>query len=84
MPANKKAWEVFTTWEKPFITLFSTEDPITSGGEKSFQKLVPGAKGQAHKLIENAGHFLQEEKGAEIAGHIIEFIQRTPLTESSE
>lgn len=77
--ANKKAWEVFVKWEKPFITLFSTGDPITSGGEKSFQKLVPGAKGQAHKLIENAGHFLQEDKGEELAELLVKFIRDNPI-----
>lgn len=75
--ANRAAWEVLKKWEKPFLTTFSNRDPITRGGDKLFQKLVPGAAGQAHVTIRNAGHFLQEDKGPEIASAIIEFIKRT-------
>mmetsp|Transcript_6281 Transcript_6281/g.7219 ORF Transcript_6281/g.7219 Transcript_6281/m.7219 type:complete len:362 (+) Transcript_6281:61-1146(+) len=50
---------IFQNWNIPFITLFSDKDPITNGGEKFFQDLVPGAKGQKHEIIEDAGHFLQ-------------------------
>lgn len=42
---------VFSNWEKPFLTLFGDKDPITKGGEKFWQQLVPGAKGQRHRLI---------------------------------
>ncbi len=71
--ANKKAWEVLMRWEKPFLTCFSDQDPITKGGEKVLQKLIPGAKGQPHTIIENGGHFLQEDKGEEWAGLIVRF-----------
>lgn len=72
--ANQQAWRVLETWDKPFLTLFSTRDPITRGGERIFQKRVPGARGQPHTLIRGAGHFLQEDKGAELAQKIHEFI----------
>jgi len=39
--------------------------------------LIPGAQGQPEIAIENAGHFLQEDKGEEIAQHIVEFMVRT-------
>jgi len=41
---NKNAWEVLMKMEKPFLTLFSDKDPITKGGEKVLQKLIPGSK----------------------------------------
>ncbi len=75
---NEQAWEVFKRWEKPFLTLFSNRDPITRGGEKIWQAQVPGAKGQAHAKTRDAGHFLQEDKGAELAQAIDRFIQATP------
>ena len=72
--ANEAAWRVLETWNKPFLTLFSTRDPITRGGERLFQTRVPGAAGQAHTAIRGAGHFLQEDKALEIADHINRFI----------
>ena len=75
---NRKVWEnVLTKWEKPFLTAFSDRDPITRGGEKYFQNKIPGAQGQNHVTIEDAGHFLQEDKGEEIAQVIIDFINET-------
>ena len=73
--ANKKAIEAFKQWDKPFLTAFSDGDPITKGGERFWQKYVPGAKNQAHITIKDAGHFLQEDKGEEIAHVMIEFIK---------
>ena len=40
---------------------------MTKGGELIFQNRVPGAKGQKHVTITEAGHFLQEDKPDEIA-----------------
>jgi len=74
---NEAAWEVFKKWNKPFLTLFSTRDPITKGGEVMWQKLVPGAQGQPHTKIRGAAHFLQEDKGREVAEHIVKFIRKT-------
>ncbi len=74
--ANTKAIELFKQWDKPFLTAFSDGDPITKGGERFWQKHVPGAKGQNHTTIKGAGHFLQEDKGEELAQVIIEFITK--------
>ncbi len=75
--ANRAAWQVLQNWQKPFLTTFSDRDPIMSGGERVFQKLVPGAAGQNHVTIEGAGHFLQEDKGEEIADVLIAFLDAT-------
>ena len=72
--ANRAAWKVFSTWQKPFLTTFSNRDPITRGGDVPWQKSVPGAHGQDHTTIRNAGHFLQEDKGPELAVLLIQFI----------
>jgi len=65
--ANRAAWDVFKTWQKPFLTTFSNRDPITRGGQKVWQETVPGAQELQHVKIRNAGHFLQEDKGPELA-----------------
>ena len=77
--ANRRAWEVFGRWEKPFLTAFSDGDPITRGGEAVFQQSIPGAKGQPHTTIEGAGHFLQEQAGEELARIIARFIAANPV-----
>jgi haloalkane dehalogenase len=74
--ANRKAWEVLRRWEKPFLTAFSDSDPITRGGDRAFQSLVPGTKGQPHTTIAGGGHFLQEDKGEELAAVVVDFIGR--------
>lgn len=56
-----------STWERPFLTCYSDGDPATRGWEAVFQDLVPGAHGLSHRIIEGAGHFLQEEAGVDLA-----------------
>lgn len=73
--ANRKAWESLARWEKPFLTAFSDSDPVTRGADLLFQRLIPGAKGQAHTTIVGGGHFLQEDKGEELAQIVVNFIQ---------
>ncbi|MCP5092579.1 MAG: haloalkane dehalogenase [Gammaproteobacteria bacterium] len=75
--ANKAAWEIFRTWQKPFLTTFSDRDPITRGWERPWQKLVPGAQNREHLKIKNAGHFLQEDEGPELAGILIRYVSDT-------
>ncbi|MCX7248911.1 MAG: haloalkane dehalogenase [Burkholderiales bacterium] len=75
---NERAWDFFKQCQKPFLTLFSNRDPVTRGGHKMWQKLVPGAQGQAHAVTRGAGHFLQEDKGEEVAQAIDAFIKATP------
>ncbi|MFX1590979.1 MAG: haloalkane dehalogenase [Promethearchaeota archaeon] len=72
--ANKKAIKMYGSWTKPFLTAFSDSDPITRRGEALWINHVPGAKDLEHLTIKNAGHFLQEDKGPEIAGELIKFI----------
>ncbi len=69
---NIQAWEKLKLWNKPFLTIFGDEDYVMAGAEKAFQKLIPGTKGQNHTIL-NAGHFIQEDQGEELAKLIIEF-----------
>ncbi|MGH2813265.1 MAG: haloalkane dehalogenase [Actinomycetota bacterium] len=72
---NRRAWDALARWEKPFLTVFSDSDPVTRGGDRFFQQAVPGASGQPHHTVEDAGHYLQEDKGEEIARLLVEWLQ---------
>lgn len=78
VPANAAAWDVLRAYEKPFLCAFSDKDAVTKGGFKPFLERVPGTKGQPHTTIEGGGHFLQEDRGPELAQVIIDFIASTP------
>jgi haloalkane dehalogenase len=68
---NRAAWQVLEAFDKPFLTLFGDKDFVTLGAEKLLQARIPGAKGQPHRILENAGHFLQEDVGAELVADLI-------------
>jgi haloalkane dehalogenase len=76
---NRAAWEVLRRFTKPFLTAFSDSDPITRGGDRAFQAAVPGCAGQPHTTIEGGGHFLQEDRGPELARVVAGWIASTPI-----
>jgi haloalkane dehalogenase len=76
--ANRRAWEVLSKWKKPFLTTFSDSDPITRGGDVFLQSLIPGAVGMPHTTIEGGGHYLQEDRGEELARYVVEFVRSGP------
>lgn len=69
--ANKAAWSILEKWRKPFITCFSSGDPITRGGDRHMQRRIPGAHGQPHITLQG-GHFLQEDSPEDFARIIID------------
>jgi haloalkane dehalogenase len=75
--ANIAAWETLRAWEKPFLTAFATDDPIFGKLDRVLQEQIPGAKGQPHTRIRGAGHFIQEDKGEELAEVVLDFIEKT-------
>lgn len=75
--ANRAAWQVLERFDKPFLTAFSDGDPITAGAHRSLQERIPGAKGRQHVTIVGGGHFLQEEKGPELAAVVVDFVRAT-------
>ncbi len=70
-----RAAGVLSEWKKQAIVLFSDKDEILGKMVHFFYKIMPAAHQQKQITIENAGHFLQEDAGEEIATYIDEFIQ---------
>ena len=75
--ANRAAWAELGRFEKPFLTAFSDLDMITRGMETALQERIPGARGQPHTTIRGGGHFLQEDRGEELARVVVDFVRRT-------
>lgn len=71
--ANRAAWQRLEAWEKPFLCLYATGDPITRPMYEVFQRRVPGARGQPHELLRGAGHFIQEDRGPDLARRIADW-----------
>ena len=73
--ANRVAWEVLSTSELPFLVAFSDSDPITGAMAPILHKLVRGTRGLSHPTIQDAGHFLQEDAGAELGRVVADFMR---------
>jgi haloalkane dehalogenase len=68
------ARERLQEWEEPALVCFSDSDPIfTPKAGQRFVDLIPGARDLV--VIEGAAHFLQEDKGEQIAGEINSFLE---------
>ncbi|WP_448582269.1 haloalkane dehalogenase [Thermaurantiacus sp.] len=72
--ANRLAWQTLAQFERPFLTLFSDSDPVTAPYATLFQQRIAGAEGQPHAIVRQAGHFIQEDAGEELARHILAFM----------
>lgn len=72
---GQAAWKKLEALDTPVLLVFSDSDPVTAGQDKVFAKRFKGAKGQPHKIIKGGGHFLQDDKGEEIAAHMIEWMK---------
>lgn len=77
-PANRAAWAALGQWQKPFLTAFGATDPIAGSWDVLLQEHIPGAAGQPHLRFADAGHFVQEDVGAQLAQVIIDFIVANP------
>lgn len=75
---NRETWSALARFDRPFLTLFGDSDPPTRGWDEIFRERVPGAKGQPHQTLERAGHFWQEDCGAEAAAILVDWIRSTP------
>jgi haloalkane dehalogenase len=77
---NQDAWAGLTSYEKPFLTIWSSNDPGNLGSCATQDNLInniPGAAGLPHTRLPEASHFLQDDQGAEIARRIVELIEST-------
>jgi haloalkane dehalogenase len=72
--ANRAAWSKLTELDIPFLCAFADSDPITAAMGPILQRSIKGAAGREHPTIANAGHFVQEDAGEELAAVIASFV----------
>jgi haloalkane dehalogenase len=75
---NRRTMEALARFEGPFLTAFSDADPGTGGWAEVLQAHVPGAAGIAHITFSGAGHFVQEDRGPELAEVVVALVAATP------
>ena len=75
---NRAAWKALCDSTTPMLVAFSDSDPITGAMAPIFASRMRGAQGIEHPTVRDAGHFLQEDAGEELAGSIVEFLSKTP------
>lgn len=71
------AWDVLERWEKPFLCLYGTGDPMLGTFDEVFLEFVPGTQGLEHQRFEGVGHFVQEEIPDELVAAINSLIEAT-------
>ncbi len=72
---GRATWASLSGWDKPFLTAYSDGDPASGGWAEVLQSLVPGARGQSHTTIAGGGHFVQEDRGTELAAVVDAFVR---------
>jgi haloalkane dehalogenase len=80
-PANRAAWAALADYRRPFVTAFSDSDPITGPMGPVLRDHVRGAgagdgEDPGHAVLHGAGHFLQEDAGAELAAVVVGVVRR--------
>ncbi len=77
VPMVMETWAFLESWEKPFLTVFGDQDPVSfgPGAHLGFQRRVPGAQGQPHVVLEGPNHFIQEDAPDELVDIIDSFIR---------
>jgi haloalkane dehalogenase len=74
--ANRAAWKALCASTTPMLVAFSDSDPVTGPMAEIFASQMRGAHGIDHPVIGNAGHFLQEDAGEELAEAIVRFLRK--------
>ena len=72
LEAQRKAREFFKTSDKPFLSIFAGDDPITNGVERDVLKMAPNAISADHI---GGGHFFQWTRSKQLSKVLIDFIK---------
>lgn len=72
---SRHVWSALGALTIPFHTAFSDRDLILGRFEGAFRQRLRCAQHDAHTVIRGGGHFLQEDRGPELARAVLDFLQ---------
>ena len=72
LEAQRKAREFYKNWNKPFLSVFAGDDPVTNGAEKDVLRMCPTAKSSPNI---GGGHFFQWTRAKKLSNILIDFIK---------
>jgi len=80
-PTNEAARAALDAFDRPVLGMFGLRDPIfgDQASRDATRARIAGAAGQPHQDFPDAGHFIQEDAGPELAERIAEWIRATPI-----
>lgn len=80
VPTNEAARAALDAFPRPVLGMFGLQDPIfgDQATRDATRVQIAGAAGQPHHDYPDAGHFIQEDAGADLAARITEWIAATP------
>ena len=71
LEAQREARAVFAEWNKPFLSVFAGDDPVTNGIERDVLAMCPVAKSAPHI---GGGHFYQWRRPEALSQILIDFV----------
>jgi len=71
------AWKTLESFDRPFLTIYGQDDRIYAGAEQLFIGRVPGTEQQDHVVLDEAGHFIQEDQPRAFNDAILSFLKRS-------
>lgn len=74
VPENLAAWEDLGAWRKPLLTLFSASFQGTAMGPEKLLAHIPGAAGQDHALLDEAGFYIIEDQPENLSSRLLNFV----------
>jgi haloalkane dehalogenase len=72
--------ENLKTYNKPFMTIFGgNEQGVPPQVQQWYIDNIAGAAGQEHHRYPDASHFVQDDKGADVAARVNKFMVVNPI-----
>lgn len=79
-PTNEAARAALDAFARPVLGMFGLKDAIfgDEATRDATRAQIAGAAGQPHHDFPDAGHFIQEDVGPELAQRVVDWIRQTP------